>query len=169
MMIRWPEIITPGAWLRRVVNGWRGGPPATHAALLLSCLMLLQSCLAAKSKAILSRHQTRLEIAPEVHWVLKDGEGNERSGLQQRCKAAHGRSLPSGLQSWRRPHSSDCPLICLTHLCRTHSSDFPLHKLLHEGIQPSRQCCISAPASLHACAVPPQIERAEAGGASPAL
>lgn len=34
--------------------------------------------------------------------------------------------------------------------------------------QPSHQCCTSAPASLRACAVPPQTEStAEAGGAKP--
>lgn len=72
MMIRWPEIIAAGAWLRRAVNGRRGGPPATHTALLLSCLTLLPSCLAIKSKAIPSQPQRRLEIAPKVHLILKD-------------------------------------------------------------------------------------------------
>ena len=42
-----------------------------------------------------------------------------------------------------------------------------LHKLLHEGIPPSHQCRAPAPASLCASAVPPQIQRAEAGGAKP--
>jgi len=113
MMIRWPEIITASARLRRAVNGRRGCPPATHGALLLSCLMLLRSRLAVKSKAVPSWPQSCSEIAPKVHLVLKDGEGSEGSGLQQRCEVLRGQPLPSGLRRWpglqsqRRPHSRD--------------------------------------------------------------
>lgn len=178
MMIRWPEIIAPGAWLRRAVNGRRGGPPATHTALLLSCLMLLWSCLAVKSKAIPSRPRSRLEIAPKVHLVLKDGEG-EMSALVcsggARCPMG-GRCCPgcvNGRVCKRR--GGAIAEIIFSSASPTHVKPVALfcyhvqRKLLREGIQPSRQCRISASASLHARAVPPQIEMAEAGGPSPGL
>lgn len=92
-MIRWPEIITPSAWQKPAVNGRRGGPPATHTALLLSCLTLLRPRRAVQSKALLWRPPSHVETAPEAHLVLKDG-GAERAVA---VEAPHRRSLLSGL------------------------------------------------------------------------
>lgn len=148
MVIRWPEIITPRAWLRRVVNGRRGGPPASHAALLLSCLMLLWSCLAVRSKAILSRPQSHFKIAPKVHLALNDGEGSEcwfAAEVHRQLLLFRLCGWP-GLQSWRgsplciSSASPTCakPIALTCHQC----------KLLHGDIQSSNQCCISSSASL---------------------
>lgn len=80
-MARWPEIIAAGALLRRAVNGRRAGPPATQAALLLSCLMLPRH---PKQSHPLATSES-LGNCPWSMLVPKDGEGKERSALWRRC------------------------------------------------------------------------------------
>lgn len=92
---------------------------------------------------------------------------NGRSGLQGRCPTG-GQSCP-GCVNGRVCNDGGDPTaeIILSAASPTHVKPVALscrhvqRKLGHGGIQPSRQCCVSASASLRVCAVPPQISRAD--------
>lgn len=134
-MAWWPEIIAARALPRRAVNGRRAGPPATQAALLLSCLMLphhpKQSHPLVTSEPLGNCPWSMLgsrEWGGEGALCFAEGVPRQWLVLFWLCP------WPC-LQSWRRSQGRDEPPFCLSHMAMT--CHHVQHKLLHPALLPN--------------------------------